>query len=103
MCCSKHRRRILVISDITARIGDVFLMLDETQPQQMPTSSPMRRFDVSIQDISHWAGLSLDETRDEINRYVEKRRIEVMENYITVKNINEIQRLVEQRKNIRSV
>lgn len=98
----KRRLRILVISDITARIGDVFLMLDETQPQQMPTSSPMRRFDVTIQDISHWAGLSLDETRDEINRYVEKHRIEVMENYIMVKNINEIQRLVEQRKNIRS-
>ncbi|MCQ2579900.1 MAG: Crp/Fnr family transcriptional regulator [Treponemataceae bacterium] len=97
----KRRLRILVISDITARIGDVFLMLDETQPQVMPTSGAMRRFDVTIQDISHWAGLSIDETKDEINRYVEKHRIEVVDNYVVVKNINEIQRLVEQRKNIR--
>ena len=98
----KRRLKILVISDVTARIGDVFLMLDETQPQQMSPTGFMRRFDVTIQDISHWAGLTLDETRDEINRYIEKHRIDVMENYVIVKNINEIQRLVEQRKNIRS-
>lgn len=98
----KRRLRILVISDLTARVGDVFLMLDETQPQVMPTTSSTRRFNVTIQDVSHWAGLPLDDTRDEINRFVEKHRIEVMENYMIVKNISELQRLVEQRKLIRA-
>lgn len=98
----KRRLRILVISDITARVGDVFLMLDETQHQSGSTASAQRRFDVTIQDISHWAGLPLDDTKDEINRFVEKHRIEVMENYMIVRNISELQRLVEQRKSIRS-
>ena len=97
----KRRLRILVISDITARIGDVFLMLDETQSQPN-VASMTRRFNCTIQDVAHWAGLPLEETRDEINRFIEKHRIEIIENNIIVKNIGEIQRLVEQRKSIRA-
>lgn len=99
----KRRLRILTIADITARIGDVFLMLDETQPQQTPPANNQRRFNVTIPDIAHWAGLSIEETQDEIGRFVEKHRIEVLDTYVIVKNINEIQRLVEQRKLIRAV
>lgn len=99
----KRRLRILVIKDITARIGDVFLMLDETQPDPNAAANGTRRFNVTIQDISHWAGLPIDETKDEIGRFVEKHRIEVMDNYIIVKNISELQRLVDQRKMIRGI
>ena len=97
----KRRLRILVISDITARIGDVFLMLDETQSQPN-IASMSRRFNCTIQDVAHWAGLPLEDTKDEINRFIEKHRIEIIENNIIVKNIGEIQRLVEQRKSIRA-
>ena len=97
----KRRLRILVISDITARIGDVFLMLDETQSQPN-VSSMTRRFNCTIQDVAHWAGLPLEDTKDEINRFIEKHRIEIIENNIIVKNIGELQRLVEQRKAIRA-
>ena len=58
-----------------------------------------RRFNVTISDISHWAGLSLEVTRDEINKLVERRKIEVYDNYIIVNNINELKRLYETRCN----
>ena len=94
----KRRFRILVIKDLQARISDVFLMLDEMNPISNEAER-QRRFNVSISDISHWAGLPIDVTRDEINKLVERRKIEVYDNYIIVNNINELKRLYETRCN----
>ena len=94
----KRRFRILVVKDLQARISDVFLMLDEMNPVSNEVER-QRRFNVSVSDISHWAGLSIDITRDEINKLVERRKIEVYDNYIIVNNINELRRLYETRCN----
>ncbi len=96
----RRRLKILVIKDLQAKIADVFLMLNEMNPVANEMEK-QRKFNVTISDVAHWAGLSLEVTKDEINRFVERHRIEVYDNYIIVNNINDIQRLYETRAGIR--
>lgn len=92
----KRRFRILVIKNYSARIADVFLMLNEMN--QMPYQAARDvKFNVTVQDIAHWAGLSLEVTRDEINKLAEKRKLEIFENYIIVNNIADLKRIVDTR------
>ena len=88
----KRRLKILVINDLQARIADVFCMLDEMNPVSM-TNKSLRRFDVTIQDIARWAGLSVDLTRAEIDKYISRNKIEVFENYIVVHSIADMERM----------
>ena len=92
----KRRFRILCIKDLQARLADVFLMLDEMNPV-MNENEKQRRFNVTISDIAHWAGLKADITRDEINKLIERRKIEVYDNYMIVNNINDLKRMYETR------
>ncbi len=96
----KRRFRILVIKDLQARIADVFLLLDEMNPV-MNEAEKQRRFNVTIADVAHWAGLSPEVTRDEINKYVERRKVEVYDNYMIVNNINEMRRTYDTRAGAR--
>ena len=97
----KRRFKILVIKDLQARIADVFMLLDEMNPV-MNEAEKQRRFNVTIADIAHWAGLSPEVTRDEINKFVERRKIEVYDNYMIVININDMKRTVDTRGGARS-
>ena len=63
----------------------------------MNESEKQRRFNVTIADIAHWAGLSAEVTRDEINKFIERRKIEVYDNYMIVNNINDMKRTVDTR------
>ncbi len=92
----KRRFRILVISDLQARIADVFCMFDEMNPVSNPNERS-RRFSLTISDIAHWAGLNADVARDEVNKFVEKRKIEIYDNYIIVSNITDMKRIVDTR------
>ena len=92
----KRRLKILVLQDKQARIGDVFLMLDELNPSSNPNERS-RRFNLTMQDLSHWAGLPLDDVRDEMNRFIEKRKIEVYDTHMIVTNIIELRRFVDQK------
>ena len=92
----KRRFRILVIKDLQARIADVFMLLDEMNPV-MNEAEKQRRFNVTIADVAHWAGLNADITRDEINKFVERRKIEVYDNYMIVNNINDMKRTYDTR------
>ncbi len=88
----KRRFRILVIKDPQARLANVFIMLNEMYPSANPDSR-ICKFKVTVADVAQWAGLSQDVTRTEINRFVEKRRIEVFDNYIIVSNISDMKRI----------
>ena len=98
----KRRFRILVIKDPQARIGDVFLMFDELNPVTNPNDRT-RKFNLTMQDLSHWAGLPVELVRDEMAKLSEKRRVEVYDNYIVVPNIVELKRLVDQKSQQRYV
>ena len=71
-------------------------MLNEMN--QMPYQAARDvKFNVTVQDVAHWAGLSLEVTRDEINKLAEKRKLEIFENYIIVNNIADLKRIVDTR------
>ncbi len=97
----KRRFKILVIEDLQARIADVFLMFDEMNrtPQGLDRS---RQFNLTIQDLSHWAGLPFDVARDEVNKFVEKRKLEVYDTYMVVANIVDMRRIVDTKASVRT-
>jgi CRP-like cAMP-binding protein len=96
----KRRFRILCITDLPARVADVFLMFDEMNPVINPNERS-RRFNLTVQDVAHWAGLPIDVARDEIGKYAEKRKLEVYDNYIIVTNILDLRRIVDNRTQLR--
>ncbi len=93
----KRRFMILTLDDDQAKIADVFLMLDETQ-SGLDRSSDRREFKTTVDDIAHWAGMSVNQARDIINHFVTQRRVEIFPNIIAVKNINDFSRFVNSRR-----
>lgn len=97
----KRRFRILVITDMQARIADVFMMYDEMNPSSNPNNR-QRKFMLTNSDIAHWAGITPEACRDELNKFVEKRKIEIYDNYMIVNNIADMKRIVDTRTVVRN-
>ena len=95
---SKRRFMILTLPDPQAKIADVFLMLDETQAS-IDKTTERREFKTSVDDVAHWAGMSVTETRDTLSHFVNQRRMEMYPDRIVVKNINDFSRFVNSRRN----
>ncbi len=93
----KRRFMVLTIQDKMARVGDVFLMLDETQPCP-DRAADFRTFNTTFEDIARWAGLPAEEVQDEINRFIDQGKMEIYEDHITVKNLPELRRYVNGRR-----
>ncbi|MFZ5368820.1 MAG: Crp/Fnr family transcriptional regulator [Spirochaetota bacterium] len=93
----KRRFMILTLEDPQAKIADVFLMLDETQPA-IDRTTERREFKTTVEDIAHWAGTSVDQAKDIINHFINQRRVEIYTDRIIVKNINDFQRFVNSRR-----
>ena len=91
---------ILTIKDLQARIADVFLMFEEVSPKEADPDDDefdfKRRYNLTIADVAQWAGISPDAARDELNKYVAKKKIEIYDNYMDVININDMKRTVDQ-------
>jgi len=94
---SKRRFMILTLEEPQAKIADVFLMLDETQPNADKTSE-RREFKTTVDDVAHWAGISVAETRETLGHLVTQRRVEIFPDRIIVKNINDFSRFVNSRR-----
>jgi CRP-like cAMP-binding protein len=93
----KRRFMILTLDDDQAKIADVFLMLDETQPG-LDRTSERREFKTTVDDIAHWAGMSVGQARDIVNHFVNQRRVELSSGVIAVKNINDFSRFVNSKR-----
>jgi CRP-like cAMP-binding protein len=94
---SKRRFMILTLDEPQAKIADVFLMLDETQPN-IDRTTERREFKTSVDDVAHWAGMSSAETRETLSHFVTQRRMEQYPDKIVVKNINDFSRFVNSRR-----
>jgi CRP-like cAMP-binding protein len=94
---SKRRFMILTLDDPQAKIADVFLMLDESQTN-IDRSTERREFKTTVDDIAHWAGMSIAETREILGHFVTQRRMEMYPDRIVVKNINDFSRFVNSRR-----
>ncbi|MDR0324261.1 MAG: Crp/Fnr family transcriptional regulator [Treponema sp.] len=95
---SKRRFMILTLPEPQAKIADVFLMLDETQPD-IDKTTERREFKTTAEGVAHWAGMSIAEVRDVLGHFQNQRRIEIYPDRITVKNINDFSRFVSSRRN----
>jgi len=94
---SKRRFMILKLDDPQAKIADVFLMLDESQTD-IDKTSERREFRTTVDDVAHWAGITVGETRDILGHFVTQRRLEMYPDRIIVKNINDFSRFVNSRR-----
>jgi CRP-like cAMP-binding protein len=94
---SKRRFMILTLDEPQAKIADVFLMLDETQAS-LDRTTEAREFKTTVDDIAHWAGMSITETRETLSHFVAQRRMEMYPDRIIVKNINDFSRFVNSRR-----
>jgi CRP-like cAMP-binding protein len=94
---SKRRFMILTLDEPQAKIADVFLMLDETQ-SNIDKSTDRREFQTTVDDVAHWAGMSISETRETLSHFVTQRRVEMYADRIIVKNINDFSRFVNSRR-----
>ncbi|MDR3160979.1 MAG: Crp/Fnr family transcriptional regulator [Spirochaetaceae bacterium] len=95
---SKRRFMILTLEDEQARIADVFLMLNETLPN-VSKNADSREFEATIADIAHWAGMSTTQTRDILYHFASQRRLEIFNDRIKIKNINDFSRFVNSHRN----
>jgi CRP-like cAMP-binding protein len=93
----KRRFMILTLGDPQAKIADVFLMLNEIQPVT-EEAGERREFKTTVDDIAHWAGISVNEARENIGNFVNQRRMELHSDRIVVKNINDFSRYVNSRR-----
>lgn len=93
----KRRFMILTLDDIQARVADVFLMLSETQGGA-DTGSDEKVFNTTIEDIAHWGGLATDKCKQVLNHFTSQRRIEIYQDRIIVRNINDFARFVNSRR-----
>jgi len=94
---SKRRFMILTLDEPQAKIADVFLMLDENSPD-IDKSTDVREFKTTVDDVAHWACMSVSETRDIINHFVTQRRMEMPPDRLVVKNIMDFSRFVNSRR-----
>jgi CRP-like cAMP-binding protein len=94
---AKRRSMVLMLKDPQARVADVFLMLNETQTN-LDRSGDAREFNITIDDIAHWAGMSSTQTREVMNRFLAQQRVAIYPDRIEVKNINAFARFVDARR-----
>ena len=94
----KRRFMILTLENIEARVADVFLMLAENQVVEDPEED-QRTFSATVEDIAHWAGMSYAECKRVLNHFTGQRRVEIYQDNIVVRNINDFQRFVNSQRN----
>jgi len=94
---SKRRFMILTLEEPQAKIADVFLMLDESTVD-LDRMTERREFKTTVDDVAHWAGITVSETRDVLGHFATQNRIEMYPDRIIVKNINDFSRFVNSRR-----
>jgi CRP-like cAMP-binding protein len=95
---AKRRFMTLVLDDPQAKIADVFLMFDETQPN-IDRTTEKREFEATMDNIAQWAAMGAREAKEILDHFVSQHRIEIFNGRIEVKNINDIIRFVNSRRN----
>jgi len=94
---SKRRFMILTLEEPPAKIADVFLMLDESQPD-IDKTTERREFKATVDNVAQWAGMTVNQTREILSNFENQRRVEMLSDKIVVKNINDFSRFVNSRR-----
>ena len=93
---AKRRYMILLLDDPLLRVMDVLLMLAEKDPQIYMQNEVT--LTVTISQIGSWAGMSVPETEKILANLVKTNKIQLFEGRITVRNINDFQRVISSKR-----
>ncbi len=97
----KRRFMILTLDDPQAKVADVFLMLAETSAAVSTggeQEGEKREFKVTVEDVAHWAGISIQEAQTVLGHFANQRRVELFQDRIVVRNISDFSRFVNSRR-----
>ncbi len=97
ICDQRRRFKIILIKDLQVRIADVFLMYEEISDSRAKADQEKnsRRFDITLGDIASWAGISQSQARDELDKMINRNKIQMFSDYIVVENIHDMRRLTD--------
>ncbi|MCR5763935.1 MAG: cyclic nucleotide-binding domain-containing protein [Treponema sp.] len=90
--------KILCIKELSVRVADVFLMYDEDglSINSDPDSESLeRKFYITVSDMAEWASITVDEARDELNKFASKNKVAIYADYMVVSNIMDMKRTVD--------
>jgi CRP/FNR family cyclic AMP-dependent transcriptional regulator len=93
----KRRFMILTLTEVDAKIADVFIMLAEKETSNLASRDAME-IHATIDDIAHWAGIPPVKCKTVIDHFIVQGRIEVHEDRILVNNINDFVRFVNSKR-----
>ncbi|MBP5157729.1 MAG: cyclic nucleotide-binding domain-containing protein [Treponema sp.] len=92
----RRNLQILCIKDLSARIADIMLMCIENEGAVGADEDDMKRkINVTVDDIAMIAGLSVNSTRDELNKFTSKNKIAIYDGYMIVANVMDMKRTVD--------
>lgn len=93
---AKRRLMILLLEEPQLKVMDVMCMLAEQDPHLDLSGTVSLK--VSAQDVSNWAGLSVDDANKSLTHLANLGKIELFHDRIVVKNIRDFQRTVNTRR-----
>ena len=54
-----------------------------------------RKFYLTISDVAEWASITVNEARDELNKFASKNKVAIYDKYMIVSNIMDMKRTVD--------
>ncbi len=97
ICDQRRRFKIILIKDLQVRIADIFLMYEEIYDSKMTIDleKNSRKIYITLGDIASWAGISQNQARDELDKMINRNKIQMFSDYILVENIHDMRRLTD--------
>ncbi|OQX28605.1 MAG: Crp/Fnr family transcriptional regulator [Spirochaeta sp. LUC14_002_19_P3] len=95
-----RRFSTLTLKDDYAKVADIFVMLNEQSPfKESNNNKGEREFNCTVEDIAHWAGISVKRSREIISNFQYKNRLTLMQTSMIVTNIHDLERMVKSQRN----
>ena len=97
---AKRKLKILLLGDDQSKVSDVFLMLSEKDPNYGNISEMV--FYVTPEDVASWCALDPEKVRKVLATLVTQGKIEVFNNKIIVRNVNDFKRSIGTKRRMQS-
>jgi CRP-like cAMP-binding protein len=93
---AKRRLMILLMDDILGKVADVFLMLHEKNSSNDNFHEVI--LNTTVEDVANWCAQPVGEVQKVLNQYVKNGKIDLYADKIVIHNINDFQRIVNQKR-----
>lgn len=93
---AKRRLAILLMDDIVGKVADVFIMLNEKNNHTEGIHEVILQ--TTVEDVANWCAQPVGEVQKVINQFVKTGKIDLYADKIVIHNINDFQRIVNQKR-----